>query len=72
VTPALIDFWTAMADPVVECVESHIFDDESGIGGGGNNRVPEAPVDGHVYGRGNKAWTLIPDLTAPPITGGGS
>jgi hypothetical protein len=23
--PALIDFWTAMADPVVECVERYLM-----------------------------------------------
>ena len=29
-TPALVDFWTAMADPVVECVERYLTPEDNG------------------------------------------
>jgi hypothetical protein len=28
-TPALIDFWTVMADPVVECVERYLTPEDN-------------------------------------------
>jgi len=35
------------------------------VGGSGGGGIPEAPIDGNLYGRKDKHWEQVPDPTLP-------
>ena len=38
-------------------------------GGGGSGGIPESPIDGNIYGRGNLAWSQVVPITGATMTG---
>jgi hypothetical protein len=37
-----------------------------GNGGGGGAGLPDAPIDGNLYGRQDAAWAIVPTVAGPP------